>query len=203
MDRLYRKKRWKVYTFECDTNGRSRLSNENKLSGPGGLCLQLIKCGTGKLREMMRLCKICINVEYTPKEWRTSYLAPIQKKGSKMDPKSYKGKALLCTIIRIHSKALRTVTEKEIDTNQAKEQSSFTAGRSTINNVFTLKIATEKRIQRGTETQVVLINLAKEYDNVPVEILWKKMETTNINPILIEATINIYEKNTKRIRTGS
>jgi hypothetical protein len=46
------------------------------------------------------------------------------------------------------------------------------------------------------------MDLEKEYDNIHMEILWKGMKSIDINPILIEATINLYEKNTTRIKIG-
>jgi hypothetical protein len=56
---------------------------------------------------------------------------------------------------------------------------------------------------RYRETHVALIDLEKAYDNIHIEILWKKVENINVNPILIEVTINLYEKNNRRIKTGS
>jgi hypothetical protein len=50
---------------------------------------------------------------------------------------------------------------------------------------------------------VPLTDLEKAYDNIPMEILWKEIENININPVLIEATINHYEKNTTRIKICS
>jgi hypothetical protein len=54
----------KRHTFECDKNGRSYLSNKKKKIRLGGMCPELIKCSTGKLREMLRRsCERCINGE--------------------------------------------------------------------------------------------------------------------------------------------
>jgi hypothetical protein len=50
----------------------------------------------------------------------------------------------MCIIGKFYSKVLRNLTEKDTDRKQAKEQSGFMAARSTINNIFTLKLVTEK-----------------------------------------------------------
>jgi hypothetical protein len=68
----------------------------------------------------------------------------MHKKGSQRDPKNYRETAVLCTTGRIYFKVPRNILEKEIDTKQAKEQSSFRARKSTTNNIFTLKTVTEK-----------------------------------------------------------
>jgi hypothetical protein len=61
----------------------------------------------------------------------------------------------------------------------------------------------EKRVQRGRETHVASVDLEKACDSVPIETLWKEMENIRVNPILIEATLNLYEKNTARKTIGS
>jgi hypothetical protein len=45
---------------------------------------------------------------------------------------------------------------------------------------------------------VALIDLGKAGGDVAIEIIWKEME--NINLIIIEATIGLYENNTTKIK---
>jgi hypothetical protein len=47
---------------------------------------------------------------------------------------------------------------------------------------------------------VTLLDLQKEYGEVPIEILWKEMKNTHINPVLIKATINLYGKKGAKIK---
>jgi hypothetical protein len=39
----------------------------------------------------------------------------------------------------------------------------------------------------------------KVYDSIPIAILWKEVGNTDTNSMLIEATMNLYEKNNTRI----
>jgi hypothetical protein len=41
------------------------------------------------------------------------------------------------------------------------------------------------------EKHVASVGLEKIYGNIPTEILWEEMENIDINPVLIEATINL------------
>jgi hypothetical protein len=70
------------------------------------------------------------------------------------EPNNYTEIAVICIIGRIHFEVLKNVIEKEIDTKPVEEQSGLGAGRSTINDIFTLKIIIGKRIQRCRETHV-------------------------------------------------
>jgi hypothetical protein len=45
---------------------------------------------------------------------------------------------------------------------------------------------------------MALTDLEKAYDTVPTETVCREMKNIATNPILIEATINLYKKNTTR-----
>jgi hypothetical protein len=130
-----------------------------KLPGPGGICPELIKLSTGKLREMLRRSyERCVSGEYTSEEWQMSYITPIYKKVFRRDFKNYSRISILCNISRIYSKELRNLIEKEIDTRQAKEQPGFRARRFTVDSIFTLRIVIENEYN---EVDMCVINRQK------------------------------------------
>lgn len=88
-------------------------------------------------------------------------------------------------------------------TNQSEEQSDFRAGRSTLDNVFTVKIATEKRVQHNRESYIALIDLENVYESVPISQLWMKTENLEINENLIRATKIYYKQITTRNKRGN
>jgi hypothetical protein len=94
-----------------------------KWPGVGEILPDLIKCGTGKLRNMLgRLYEIYINAKHTPEESCKSYTTPTHKKGSQKDPKNYRGTALICNVGRIYSQELRNLIEKkELIPNKLKK----------------------------------------------------------------------------------
>ena len=75
--------------------------------------------------------------------------------------------------------------------------------RSTVDNIFTIKIAVEKRVQHNRETHIALIDLEKAYDSVPISQLWKELEHLNINANLIAATRRYYQQNITRVKLGN
>ena len=127
-----------------------------------------------------------LNGEAIPEEWLTSYITPLHKKGPKDNTKNYRGIAVISSIGRIYSRVLKILLEKEM--SQAEEQAGFRARRSTVDNLFTLKILLEKRVQRDRETHIALIDLEKAYDSVPISALWRAMEDARISKTLINAT---------------
>lgn len=65
------------------------------------------------------------------------------KKVQTLTPKT----TVILTTGRIYSRVLRNLIEKEIIDKQPEEQAGFRAGRSTVDNIFTLQIALEKITQ--------------------------------------------------------
>lgn len=81
-----------------------------------------------------------------------------------------------------------------INKTVAEEQSGFRGGRSTVDRTFTLRPVIEEWVQQDRETHVALIDTENVCGDVPIEILWKN-GNVDINPMLIEATVNLYDKN--------
>jgi hypothetical protein len=75
----------------------------------------MIKCSTGKLREMLRLRDRRIRWEYIPEDWLTSSITPIHRTGCQKNPRNYRKIAVICSIGRIYSKVLRNLIERGTD----------------------------------------------------------------------------------------
>lgn len=70
-----------------------------KSPGQGGINPELVRYGPPKLTEMLQtLFERCLNGEEVPREWRTSYISLIFKKGSRSDPKNYRGISVIPTV---------------------------------------------------------------------------------------------------------
>lgn len=176
----------------------------NKAPGPGDIPAELLKYGPYKLHQMLKhMFSRCMNGENPPQEWRTSYLTPIHKKGSRDNETNYRGIAVIGSIGRLYSKIIRNKIEEEIKGKIGEEQCGFTAGRSVIDNIFTLKQLIEKRTRRGREVHLGFIDLQKAYDNVPVARVWEEMDGLQISENLIGATQNLYKNNTSQIKIYS
>lgn len=61
---------------------------------------------------------------------------------------------------------------KEYHYNDFEEQNDFRAGRSTIDGRFCLSQVIEKRIVRLQEVHLIIVDLEKAHDTVPVSKLW-------------------------------
>lgn len=62
-----------------------------------------------------------------------------------------------------------------------------------VDNIFTLKILVDKRIQRDSETCMVFIDLEKVSDSVLILQLWKAVSSIRINRVIVQPTKNLYD----------
>ena len=76
----------------------------------------------------------------------------------------------------------------------AEEQAGFTAGRSTTEQIFNLRILCEKYLQHQQNLYHVFIDFKKAFDRVWHEALWATMRKYNINASIIRAIENLYDK---------
>lgn len=174
-----------------------------KASGPGDVAAEMLKNGTIKLNEMItKLLNKCINENKVPKEWKMGFMSSIFKKGDPRKCENYRGITVTSTFSRLYGRVLRDLVETEYELIEAEEQNGFRAGRSCMDNIFCLKQLMEKKISTGRELHLLFIDLAKAYDNVPIQRLWKALENTNISTRVIKAIKELYRDTKIKMKMG-
>lgn len=115
-----------------------------KFPGPGNVPVELLKYGSEKLRVMLsNLFNRSLNGEkFHITGVAKFHITTIHKKGSKKDPKITEGLLLYAVLVNLLKNTERYKTG-EIWGKEVKVQSGFRAGRSTLDNLFILRILTE------------------------------------------------------------
>ena len=76
----------------------------------------------------------------------------------------------------------------------AEEQAGFRAGRSTTEQIFSLRILCEKYLQHQQDLYHIFIDFKKAFNRVWHAALWATMKTYNISTNLIQLIKNIFKK---------
>lgn len=84
------------------------------------------------------------------------------------DPKDYGGIAVILTLSQMYRKVQGNLMKKLYHRQTSRRASRIWTGRCTIDNIFTLKIATKKRVQRNRETHIALVDLKEAYASVSI-----------------------------------
>ena len=85
----------------------------------------------------------------------------------------------------------------------AEEQAGLRAGRSTIEQIFNVRILCEKYLQHHSDLYHFFIDFKKAFDRVWHTALWATMKKYNINANLIQVIRHIYDKATSAVLFNS
>ena len=82
----------------------------------------------------------------------------------------------------------------------AEEHAGFRAGRSTTEQIFNLRILSEKYLQHQQNLYHVFIEFKKAFDRVWHEALWATMRKYNISANLVRTIGRLYDKATNAVQ---
>ena len=102
-------------------------------------------------------------------------------------------------MLKIILNRLKPQAEKII----AEEQVGFSAGRSTTEQIFNLRILCEKYRQHQQDLYLVFIDFKKAFNRVWHADLWVTMKKYNISTNLIQVIKNLYNKATSAVLFNS
>ena len=93
-------------------------------------------------------------------------------------------------MLKIILRRLQHFTEEFL----SEEQAGFRKGRSTSEQIFNLRVISDKYSQHNKPLYHVCIDFKKAFDRVWHSALWSTMKRFNINLKLIETIENLYSK---------
>ena len=93
---------------------------------------------------LMRVCQVAWKFGKTPRDWQTGVIILIFKKGDRKQCTNYRGISLLSLPGKVYAKCLERKCQEIVESNLEDGQCGFCAGRSSTNQIFTLKQIFEK-----------------------------------------------------------
>ena len=107
----------------------------------------------------------------------------------------------ICDLIESVSEGFLTSSFKpQAEKIIAEEQAGFRAGRSTLEQIFNLRILCEKYLQHQQNLYFVSIDFEKAFDRVWHAALWATMRKYNISANLVHTIDQLYDKATSRVQ---
>ena len=90
------------------------------------------------VRWLTRVCRVACRNGQAPKQWQTSAIIPIHKKGDKRKCTSYRGIFLISVPGKVYAKYLEKKCREIVEPKLKDAQSSFRPGRSAMDHIFAL-----------------------------------------------------------------
>ena len=157
---------------------------KGKSAGVDNSPSELVQAGGEAMIDMLLI--ICNKIWQTgewPTPWTQSLIITLPKKGSLCQ--NYSTISLINhpskVMLRILMDRLKTQAEETIK----EEQAGFRAGKGPIEQIFNLRILSEKYLQHQQSLYHVFVDFKKAFDRVWYAALWATMRLYNISDNLI------------------
>jgi sorting nexin-29 len=117
-------------------------------------------------RRIHRLIEEVWETEQIPQEWSTALICPIHKKGNKLECSIFLGISLLNAAYKIFTNVLARSMEPYVEEMLGEYQSGFRRGRSTTDNIFSLRIILEKAYEYNVDIHQLYVDYKQAYDSI-------------------------------------
>lgn len=152
---------------------------------------------------LKRVCQVAWSSGKAPMDWQSGIVVPIFKnKGNRRDCANYRGISLLSIPGKVYSRCLETRARGIVEPQLAEGQCGFRPGRSTTDQIFTLRQVFEKAWEYNLDICACFVDLQKAYDRVPRDKLWGVMREYGVNGRLLNAIKSLYERSESCVRVN-
>ncbi|KAK3849655.1 hypothetical protein Pcinc_043594 [Petrolisthes cinctipes] len=115
-----------------------------------------------------------------PNPWTQSLIIVIPKKGNLQLCQNYRTISLISHASKVMLRIILDRLKPQAENIIAEEQAGFRKGRSTIEQIFNLRLLCEKHLQHQRELYHVFIDFKKAFDRVWHDALWATMKKFNM-----------------------
>lgn len=170
-----------------------RVLKNGKASGCDGMTPELIKHGGPPM--VTQIHNICVEVWKTncfPESWKKAIIVPLHKKGSKSEPKNYRGISLLSISGKVFLTVLRHRYRTFLDSICREEQAGFRPGRSCVDQIFTLNRIIERRLLYNKPFIAIFVDFEAAFDSVHRDSMWQVLESEGLPTKIIDLLRSLY-----------
>ena len=131
--------------------------------------------------------------------WTQSLVITLPKKGNLLQCQNYRTISLISHASKVMLKILLNRLTPQAEMIIGEEQAGFRPGRSTTEQIFSLRILCERYLQHQQDLFHVFVDFKKAFDRVWHAALWSIMKLYNINANLIKVIESLYSKATRAV----
>ncbi|XP_058127717.1 uncharacterized protein LOC131291223 [Anopheles ziemanni] len=154
-----------------------RKLKSNRAAGDDQLSGELFQHGGESLARVLHLVigKVW-EMEELPQDWMTGVVVPVFKKGDRLDCENYRGITIPNAAYKIFSQLLLHRLLPLAENFVGEYQAGFMDGRSTTDQLFTLRQILQKCREYNCRTHHVFIDFKAAYDSIDRQQLWMLMK---------------------------
>ena len=158
--------------------------NPQKAAGPDRIPTRLLKMMSLEISPALtKLFQMSLNTGEIPKIWKHAIVQPIFKKGDRAAAQNYRPISLTCVCCKLLEHIIRSAITKHLESNKIlnEAQHGFRKKRSCETQLITVIHDITSQLDKGGQTDLVLLDFAKAFDKVPHRRLINKLFSVGIN----------------------
>ncbi|CAF1675979.1 unnamed protein product [Rotaria magnacalcarata] len=134
-------------------------------------------------------------------DWTLAIIIRLYKnKGDKKICDNYRGISLLVVASKIFTRVILNRIQLLIDKQLLEEQAGFRTNRSTIDQVFILKMVMEKTREFNKPLHMCFIDIQKAYDSINRDLLWKICRQYGLTEKTVQMLKLVYKNTRAQVR---
>ncbi|CAF1351176.1 unnamed protein product [Rotaria magnacalcarata] len=173
-----------------------------KAPGKDNVTAELLKAGG--IPVIKWLHEIFVDIwknEQMVADWTLAIIIRLYKnKGDKKICDNYRGISLLVVASKIFTRVILNRIQLLIDKQLLEEQAGFRTNRSTIDQVFILKMVMEKTREFNKSLHMCFIDIQKAYDSINRDLLWKICRQYGLTEKTVQMLKLVYKNTRAQVR---
>lgn len=155
--------------------------DSSKAPGPDYISSKfLIKCASSIAYPIASLFNLSLSTNTVPKLWKSAFITPVHKKGSKTVVTNYRPISKLCIIAKIFERLIYDQVYAALSNYFSPHQHGFLKGKSTVSNLLLLNDYITLAMDSGHQVDVVYTDYSKAFDKIDHYILLQKLTRSGI-----------------------
>ena len=165
-----------------------------KSGGIDGITTEILKADiVTTVQCLEKLFAAIWDQETVPTEWNKGLIVKILKKGSRVVCDNYRGITLLSVPSKVFSRILVQRIQDGLEEQLREEQAGFRRGRSTTEQLFTLRNIIEQCTEWNATLFINFVDFEKAFDSIHRESLWSIMKFYGIPDKLTRMVKLLYQ----------
>ncbi|CAH1248772.1 Hypp8402 [Branchiostoma lanceolatum] len=159
--------------IKIDTTGINKLLdnlNPHKACGPDHVHACVLKELSTTLSPFLQaIFQKSLDTGCVPEAWKEANIAPVYKKGNRLDPANYRPISLTCICSKIMEHIIASSMMTHFDSNNILYdlQHGFRNSRSCESKLLSLTDDLAHNREKGIQTDLIIMDFAKAFDKVP------------------------------------
>lgn len=176
----------------------------NKSAGIDNVPAELLKYGGPAVVDILhRICNMVWSRCEWPESWTKSVLVPIPKSGDLLLCQNYRTVSLISHPSKVMLRILLNRLQPQVEDLLSDEQAGFRRGRSTVEQIFNLRVLMEKYRDHHLPLYHNFIDFKKAFDRVWHKALFRIMRSYGIEPRIVDLIEALYSHAESTVLVGS